>query len=51
MKKYVDIERFKEKYDTVFSIGEQVTITEKVDGSNASFTYDPHNKYSSCVFS
>jgi len=41
MKKYVDIERFKEKYDTVFSIGEQVTITEKVDGSNASFTYDP----------
>lgn len=41
MKKYVDIERFKEKYDTVFSLGEQVTITEKVDGSNASFTYDP----------
>lgn len=41
MKKYVDIERFKEKYDTVFSIGEQVTITEKVDDSNASFTYDP----------
>ena len=41
MKHYVDIERFKEKYDTVFSIGEHITITEKVDGSNASFTIDP----------
>lgn len=41
MKKYVDIERFKEKYDTVFSLGENITVTEKIDGSNASFTYDP----------
>lgn len=39
-KKYVDIERFKEKYDNVFKIGEWITITEKVDGSNAAFTYD-----------
>ena len=40
MKHYTDIERFKEKYADVFKIGEWVTITEKVDGSNASFTFD-----------
>lgn len=41
MKKYVDIERLKVKYEDCFQIGEEITVSEKVDGSNASFTYDP----------
>lgn len=40
MKKYVDIERFKEKYALVFTKGEHITITEKVDGANASIRFD-----------
>lgn len=35
-KKYIDIERIKEKYANVFTKGEHITITEKIDGSNAS---------------
>lgn len=41
MRKYMDIERLKEKYMTAFTKGEHIIITEKVDGSNASFCYDP----------
>lgn len=41
MKKYMDIERLKVKYENCFQIGEEITVSEKVDGSNASFTYDP----------
>ena len=36
MKKYVDIERLKDKYALAFSEGEHITITEKIDGANAS---------------
>ena len=36
-KKYVDIERLKEKYAMAFKPGEMITISEKIDGSNASF--------------
>ncbi len=39
-KKYVDIERLKASYAEAFDIGEEITISEKVDGSNASFTYN-----------
>ena len=39
-KKYVDIERLKLKYESAFKIGEEITISEKVDGSNAAFSYD-----------
>lgn len=38
MKKYMDIERLKDKYRDVFTIGENIVIEEKVDGANASFT-------------
>ena len=38
MKKYMDIERLKDKYIDVFTIGENIVIEEKVDGANASFT-------------
>lgn len=41
MKKYVDIERMKEKYFEAFSAGENITVSVKIDGANASFTYDP----------
>lgn len=40
MKRYTDIERLKDKYREVFTKGELITITEKVDGSNASIRYD-----------
>lgn len=36
MKKYIDIERLKDKYASAFKAGEHITITEKVDGANAS---------------
>ena len=36
MKKYMDIERLKDKYAEAFKAGEHITITEKIDGANAS---------------
>lgn len=41
-KHYVDIERLKEKYTTSFTVGEKIVVQTKIDGSNASFTYDPN---------
>lgn len=41
MKHYMDIERLKEKYTSCFTVGENITITEKVDGANASIKYNP----------
>ena len=41
MKNYMDIQRLKDKYADVFKVGENVVIQVKVDGSNASFTYNP----------
>lgn len=40
MKKYLDIERCKQKYAETFNIGENIVIQEKIDGSNASIRYD-----------
>lgn len=40
MKKYMDIERIKEKNASAFSAGERIVVEEKIDGANASFTYD-----------
>lgn len=40
MKKYVDIERLKDKYALAFSKGEHITITEKCDGANASIGFE-----------
>jgi hypothetical protein len=37
----MDIERLKEKYTSCFTVGENITITEKVDGANASIKYNP----------
>lgn len=40
MKKYLDIERCKQKYAETFNVGEKIVIQEKIDGSNASIRYD-----------
>ena len=39
-KKYVDIERLKDKYALAFSKGEHITITEKIDGAKASIGFE-----------
>ena len=39
-KKYVDIERCKQKYAETFQNGEQIVVQVKIDGSNASIAYD-----------
>lgn len=39
-KKYVDIERLKDKYAPAFKPGEHITITEKIDGANASIAVE-----------
>ena len=40
MKKYLDIVRLKAKYNEIFDIGEHIIVESKIDGANASFTYD-----------
>lgn len=39
-KKFIDIQRLKDKYAEGFSIGERIVCQEKLDGSNASCCYD-----------
>lgn len=39
-KKYMDIERLKEKYIGGFQIGDHIIIQEKIDGANFSIRYD-----------
>lgn len=39
-KKYIDIERLKDKYTSAFKPGEHITITEKIDGANASIAVE-----------
>lgn len=40
MIKYVDIDRLKAKFAEAFTIGENIIIQTKMDGANASFTYN-----------
>lgn len=39
-KHYLDIERLKDKYAMAFKTGEHITVSEKIDGANASIRYD-----------
>lgn len=39
-KKFIDIQRLKDKYAEGFSIGEKIVCQEKIDGSNAGIAYD-----------
>lgn len=48
IKRYVDIERLKDKYATAFTKGERITITEKVDGANASIYCNGDKSVSCC---
>jgi hypothetical protein len=50
MKKYLKIERLKEEYEICFCPGDVITITEKIDGSNASVRYDAETG-TLCAFS
>lgn len=40
MHKYTDIQRMREKFTNAFSLGEHIVVQTKIDGANASFTYD-----------
>lgn len=44
MRKYKSINRMKDRYTDAFTVGENITISEKVDGANASIQYDPETK-------
>lgn len=48
MKKYKDIERLKDKYATAFKSGEHITITEKIDGANASIVVNEDGTLTAC---
>ena len=40
-KRYVDIERLKDKYALAFKSGEHIVVSEKLDGANSSIVYNP----------
>lgn len=48
MKKYKDIERLKDKYAPAFKAGEHITITEKIDGANASIVVNENGTLTAC---
>ena len=48
MKKYKDIERLKDKYAPAFKAGEHITITEKIDGANASILVNEDGTLTAC---
>ena len=48
MKKYKDIERLKDKYAPAFKVGEHITITEKIDGANASIVVNEDGILTAC---
>lgn len=48
MKKYKDIERLKDKYAPAFKAGEHITITEKIDGANASIIVNEDGTLTAC---
>lgn len=48
MKKYKDIERLKDKYAPAFKVGEHITITEKIDGANASIVVNDDGTLTAC---
>lgn len=43
IKKYMDIVRYGKSYDHCFAEGDIISITEKIDGANASFVKDENN--------
>ena len=41
IRKYMDIERFKDKYAQMFTSGEKIVVESKIDGANSSIRFDP----------
>ena len=51
-KKYMDIIRYgKKETQEVLNVGDYITISEKLDGSNASFSHDPNSEINVSCFS
>ena len=48
MRKYKDIERLKDKYAPAFKVGEHITLTEKIDGANASIVVNEDGTLTAC---
>ena len=48
MRKYKDIERLKDKYAPAFKVGEHITLTEKLDGANASILVNEDGTLTAC---
>lgn len=48
MRKYKDIERLKDKYAPAFKTGEHITLTEKIDGANASIVVNEDGTLTAC---
>ena len=40
MKKFMDIQRMRDDWNDIFSVGDEIWIEEKIDGANCGFRYD-----------
>lgn len=47
-KNFIDIKAFQTKFADCFEVGDIIQISEKLDGSNASFQYDPNTESLVC---
>lgn len=43
MKKFMDIQRMRDEWNDIFSVGDEIWIEEKIDGANAAIRYDKEN--------
>lgn len=43
IKKYMDIQRMRDDWQNIFSIGDEIWIEEKIDGANCGIRYDKEN--------
>ena len=43
MKKFMDIQRMRNEWDDIFSVGDEIWIEEKIDGANCGIRYDKEN--------
>lgn len=43
MKKFMDIQRMRDEWNDIFSVGDEIWIEEKIDGANCGIRYDKEN--------
>lgn len=43
MKKFMDIQRMRDEWNDIFSVGDEIWIEEKIDGANCGIRYDKKN--------